>query len=73
MVVTLVGPIPRTPVESRVNSNLAVSLSVYPLSLIGHGLVNMLTRQRIVWCIVFYAVRALSNESRRLILSRTPC
>jgi hypothetical protein len=43
-----------------------------PLPLLGNGSVNTFLRQRrIVGDIFFYAVRVLSKESRRLVLTRT--
>jgi hypothetical protein len=44
------------------------------LSLLGNGYVNILTRQRRIFTgIIFYAVRVISKESRRLVLPRTSC
>jgi hypothetical protein len=51
---------------------------LYPLPLLGNGSVNTFPRQRgIVRGVVFYAVRVVSKESRRLVFPRTsffpPC
>jgi hypothetical protein len=52
-----------------------VSLCIYvSLSLLLNNLVKAFPRQRkIVRCVVFYAVRIASKESRRLFLLRTSC
>jgi hypothetical protein len=45
-----------------------------PPSLLGNNSVNTFPRQRrIVGGVVFYAVRVVSKQSRRLVLPRTPC
>jgi hypothetical protein len=48
-----------------------LSVSVSLLSLLGKGSVNTFPRQRTVERIVFYAVRIVSKESRRLVLSNS--
>jgi hypothetical protein len=54
--------------------NESVGLSVYPLSLLGNGSVKTFRRQwRIVGGEVFYAVRIVSKENRRLVLPRNSC
>jgi hypothetical protein len=51
-----------------------VGLTVFHLSLLGNGSVNMFTRQRgIVGGVVFYAVLVASKKSRQLVLLRTSC
>jgi hypothetical protein len=51
-----------------------VGLAVYPQSLLGTGSVKTFPRKRrIVGVIVFYVVRVVSEESRRLVLPRTSC
>jgi hypothetical protein len=48
------------------------SVYVSPLSLLGNCLVNRFPRQRwIVGCVVLYAVRVVSKESRQSVLPRT--
>jgi hypothetical protein len=45
-----------------------------PLSLLGNGLVNTFPRQRnVVAGVVFYTIRDVSNESRRLVLPTISC
>jgi hypothetical protein len=47
---------------------------VHPPSLLGNGSVNMFPRQQgITGGVIFYAVRVVSKESRRLVLPRTSC
>jgi hypothetical protein len=52
---------------------LCVCLCI-PLSLLGHILVKILPRQgRFVGGVVFYVVRVISKESRRLVVPRISC
>jgi hypothetical protein len=51
-----------------------VGLSLYRSALLGSGSVNSYPRQqRIVGGVVFYAVRVVSKESGRLVLTRNSC
>jgi hypothetical protein len=46
----------------------------HSLSLLGNGSLNTFPRHwRVVECVVFYAIRVVSKESRRLVLPRTSC
>jgi hypothetical protein len=55
-------------------SSVCVSVCVYLLSLLGDGSVKTFPRQqRIVGGVIFYAVRVISKESRRLVLPRCSC
>jgi hypothetical protein len=50
------------------------SVNCIPLSLLGNNSVKTFPRQgRIVGRVVFYAIRVVSKESRRLVLPRTSC
>jgi hypothetical protein len=51
------------------------SVSIYiPISFLGNGLVNTFPRQwKILGCIVFFAVYAVSKEIRRSVVPRTSC
>jgi hypothetical protein len=54
----------------RIKESLWVYLRI-PLTLLGNGSVNTFSRQRGIVGDVFYAVRVVSKESRRLVLPKT--
>jgi hypothetical protein len=64
---------PRITVLARSSSSL-LDWTVYPPTLLDNSSINKFPRQRrIVGGVVFSAVRVVSNESRRLVLTRTFC